>query len=238
MSSRWELEAVRKSQPDRPSVSIIIEERCFPIDDRTQVTPMVRWNRCCASSRGTTPRGTTSRGSSWTCPPCAHACSLLSVVESVSAASLSRGRIKAFVRLHGMLADPPFRTLEEAKRLARRRLPKVLFDRIVDPMDPTQQTLAENTRVFDDVLFRPRAATYIPKRDLAVTVLGTDISFPVMLACPGTNRIWHPDGEKAAAIAAERAAYCNILPPWARAIRWRRCERFRTCTADLYVARS
>ena len=41
-------------------------------------------------------------------------------------------------------------------------------------------------------------------------MLGTDISFPVMLACPGTNRIWHHDGEKAAAIAAERAGTINI----------------------------
>ena len=110
-----------------------------------------------------------------------------------------------------MPADPPFRTLEEAKTLARRRLPRALFDRIVDPMDPLQKTLAENTRVFDDVLFRPRAATYIPKRDLSTTVLGTPISFPVMLACPGTNRIWHPDGEKAAAAAAERAGTINVV---------------------------
>jgi isopentenyl diphosphate isomerase/L-lactate dehydrogenase-like FMN-dependent dehydrogenase len=109
-----------------------------------------------------------------------------------------------------MRTNPPFATLDEAEALARRRLPKVLFNRIIEPMAPKQKTLAENTRVFDDVLFRPKAATYIAKRDLSTTVLGTEISFPVLLASPGTNRIWHPDGEKAAAAAAGRAGTIDI----------------------------
>ena len=109
-----------------------------------------------------------------------------------------------------MRRKPPFATLEEAEALARRRLPKVLYERIVDPVTPTQRTLKENTRVFDDVLFRPNAATYVAERHLATTVLGTEISFPVLLASPGTNRLWHPDGEKAAAAAAGRAGTIDI----------------------------
>jgi isopentenyl diphosphate isomerase/L-lactate dehydrogenase-like FMN-dependent dehydrogenase len=107
--------------------------------------------------------------------------------------------------------SPIFATLDEAEVQARRRLPRVLFNRIIEPMDPKQKTLAENTRVFDDVLFRPKAATYIAERDLSTTVLGAKISFPVLLACPGTNRLWHPDGEKAAAAAAGRAGTIDIF---------------------------
>jgi isopentenyl diphosphate isomerase/L-lactate dehydrogenase-like FMN-dependent dehydrogenase len=106
--------------------------------------------------------------------------------------------------------NSPFATLADAEALARRRLPKVLFNRIIEPIDSTQKTLAENSRVFDDVLFRPKAATYFNQRDLSTTVLGSHLSFPVILACPGTNRIWHPDGEKAAAAAAGRAGTINI----------------------------
>ena len=86
-----------------------------------------------------------------------------------------------------MRTNPPFATLDEAEAFERRRLPKVLFNRIIEPMAPKQKTLAENTRVFDDVLFRPKAATYIAKRDLSTTVLGTEISFPVLLASPGAE---------------------------------------------------
>jgi len=107
--------------------------------------------------------------------------------------------------------SPIFASLDEAEVQARRRLPAVLFNRIVEPMDPKQKTLSENARLFDDVLFRPKAATYIAERDLSTTVLGTEISFPVLLACPGTNRLWHPDGEKAAAVAAGRAGTIDIV---------------------------
>ncbi|HWD25458.1 MAG TPA: alpha-hydroxy acid oxidase, partial [Acidimicrobiales bacterium] len=72
-------------------------------------------------------------------------------------------------------------------------------------------TGSENTRIFDDVLFRPRAATVFEKRDLKTTVLGTEISMPLLLACPGSGRLFHPEGDRAASAAAARAGTINVV---------------------------
>jgi isopentenyl diphosphate isomerase/L-lactate dehydrogenase-like FMN-dependent dehydrogenase len=101
----------------------------------------------------------------------------------------------------------PFTSIDEAYRLARRRLPPTLYRRI-DTGFPTQHA---NIRAFDDVLFVPRAATVYEERDLRTSVLGTKIAFPVLLASPGGSRLIHPDGEKAAAAAATRAGTINTV---------------------------
>jgi isopentenyl diphosphate isomerase/L-lactate dehydrogenase-like FMN-dependent dehydrogenase len=61
------------------------------------------------------------------------------------------------------------------------------------------------------VLFRPRAATVFKTRDLTTSVLGTEISMPLLLACPGSGRMFHPQGEKATAAAAGRAGTINVV---------------------------
>jgi isopentenyl diphosphate isomerase/L-lactate dehydrogenase-like FMN-dependent dehydrogenase len=109
-----------------------------------------------------------------------------------------------------MASSEPFRTLAQAEAMARRRLPPALFDRISEPMGGSRRTCVENTRIFDDVLFRPKAATYVAARDLTTTVLGGEISLPVLLACPGSNRLLHPDGEPGAAAAATAAGTIDI----------------------------
>ena len=99
---------------------------------------------------------------------------------------------------------PPFATIDDALHLARRRLPRSLFEMICDPGH-------ENTRIFDDVLFRPRAAVVFEKHDLTTSVLGTEISMPVLLACPGGVRMFHPEGEKATTAAAGRAGTIDVV---------------------------
>lgn len=91
--------------------------------------------------------------------------------------------------------------IEDLRRMARRRLPKVVFD-YLDGGAEGEVTLRENCRVFDDVIFRPRQAVAIGKCNLSTRVLGQDIAFPAMLAPVGYSRLMHPDGEVAAAQAA------------------------------------
>ena len=100
----------------------------------------------------------------------------------------------------------PFATLDDASHLAQKRLPRTLANLVCGTGKPH-----ENVRVFDDVLFRPRAATVFEKRDLTTSVLGTEISMPLLLACPGGGRMFHPQGEKATAVAAERAGTINVV---------------------------
>jgi isopentenyl diphosphate isomerase/L-lactate dehydrogenase-like FMN-dependent dehydrogenase len=100
--------------------------------------------------------------------------------------------------------------IEDLRRLARQRVPKPVFD-YLDGGAEGELTLAENCRVFRDVIFRPRGAVDIGACDLKTRVLGHEISFPVMLAPVGYSRLMHPDGEVAAAHAAGEAGTGYIL---------------------------
>jgi isopentenyl diphosphate isomerase/L-lactate dehydrogenase-like FMN-dependent dehydrogenase len=72
-------------------------------------------------------------------------------------------------------------------------------------------TLRENTRAFQDISFRPRGAVATKQCDLAVRVLGQELSFPAMLAPIGYSRLMHPGGEVVAAKAAGEAGTAYIL---------------------------
>jgi len=91
--------------------------------------------------------------------------------------------------------------IADLRRLAQRRLPKVVFD-YLDGGAEGEVTLRENSRVFEDVTFRPRQAVAIEKCDLSTRVLGHETAFPAMLAPVGYSRLMHPGGEVAAAQAA------------------------------------
>ena len=98
----------------------------------------------------------------------------------------------------------------DLRPLARRRLPKAVFD-YLDGGAEGEVTLRENCRVFDDVTFRPRHAVAVPDCDLRTRVLGFDVSFPALLAPVGYSRLMHPDGEAGAARAAGAAGTAYIL---------------------------
>jgi L-lactate dehydrogenase (cytochrome) len=100
--------------------------------------------------------------------------------------------------------------IEDLRRLAQRRLPKAVFD-YLDGGAEAEATLAENCRVFRDVIFRPRSAVAVGGCDLKTRVLGHELSFPAMLAPVGYSRLMHPEGEVAAARAAGEAGTGYIL---------------------------
>ena len=106
----------------------------------------------------------------------------------------------------------PFKVIniEDLRRLARWRLPKPVFD-YLDGGAEDEITLRENTRAFQDIRFRPRGAIATKKCDLAVRVLGQELSFPAMLAPIGYSRLMHPGGEVAAAKAAGDAGTAYTL---------------------------
>src|SRR6266851_8279935 len=98
----------------------------------------------------------------------------------------------------------------DLRRLAQDRVPKAVFD-YLDGGAESEITLRENCRAFEEITFRPRQAVAISKCDLRTTVLGTEISFPAMLAPVGYSRLMHPGGEVAAARAAGEAGTGYIL---------------------------
>src|SRR5689334_18336601 len=88
--------------------------------------------------------------------------------------------------------------IEDLRRVAQRRIPKVVFDYLDGGADG-EVTLRENCRVFDDVVFRPRQAVKLLQCNLSTRVLDFDITFPAILAPVGYSRMMHPGGEVAAA---------------------------------------
>ncbi|HUE57872.1 MAG TPA: alpha-hydroxy acid oxidase [Candidatus Udaeobacter sp.] len=108
------------------------------------------------------------------------------------------------------VASPRVINIDDLRRLARRRLPRVIFD-YLDGGAEGEVTLRENCRVFDDVTFRPRQAVAIAKCELSTRVLGLNLSFPAILAPVGYSRLMHPEGELAAAAAAGSAGIAYTL---------------------------
>jgi isopentenyl diphosphate isomerase/L-lactate dehydrogenase-like FMN-dependent dehydrogenase len=105
-----------------------------------------------------------------------------------------------------------FDSVAEAERLARRRLPDAMFDRLNRGVDDSTTFIA-NRRAFGEVSFRPRAAAVVPARSTRTTVLGAEVSTPVLLAPVGALRLQHPAGVRAAVAAAARfGTACAISP--------------------------
>lgn len=100
--------------------------------------------------------------------------------------------------------------VEDLRSLARRRLPRVVFD-YVDGGAEDEITLRENCRVFQGITFRPRQAALTGGSDLRTRVLGTELALPLILAPVGYSRIIHPQGEAGAARAAGKAGTAYAL---------------------------
>lgn len=108
------------------------------------------------------------------------------------------------------VAPPRVVNIEDLRRAARRRLPRVVFDYIDGGADG-ENTLRENCRAFDSLTFRPLCAVETPPSDLRTTVLGTPLSMPIMLGPVGSCRMFYPRGEEAAARAAGEAGTLYAL---------------------------
>ena len=100
--------------------------------------------------------------------------------------------------------------VEDLRRAAKRRLPRVVFD-YIDGGAEDEWTLRANCRAFETVTLRPRCAVATPVCDLRTTVLGTSLSIPVILAPVGSCRLMYPRGEEAAARAAGEAGIICTL---------------------------
>src|SRR6267154_1086504 len=104
-------------------------------------------------------------------------------------------------RLSRSVQAPGVLNIEDLRRRAKGRLPRVVFD-YIDGGAEDESTLRTNCRAFEAVTLRPRCAVATPVCDLRATVLGTSISMPLILAPVGSCRVMFPRGEEAAARAA------------------------------------
>jgi isopentenyl diphosphate isomerase/L-lactate dehydrogenase-like FMN-dependent dehydrogenase len=105
---------------------------------------------------------------------------------------------------------PRIINIEDLRRAAKRRLPRVVFD-YIDGGAEDERTLRANCHAFEEVTFRPRCAVATPACDLRVSVLGISLSMPLILAPVGSSRLMYARGEEAAAGAAGAAGIAYAL---------------------------
>ena len=120
------------------------------------------------------------------------------------------GRSEPVRHVSRSLEPPRVVNIADLRRLAKRRLPRVVFDYIDGGADG-EVTLGENCRAFDTVIFRPRCAVATPSCDVRTTVLGLPLSLPLLLAPVGSSRLFYPRGEEVAARAAGAAGTAYTL---------------------------
>jgi isopentenyl diphosphate isomerase/L-lactate dehydrogenase-like FMN-dependent dehydrogenase len=113
-------------------------------------------------------------------------------------------------RPHPAIRSPRVVNVEDLRRLARRRLPQIIFE-YIDGGAEDEVTLRANRDAFAAVTFRPRQAVAVPVCDLRTAVLGAELALPALLAPVGYSRAMHPDGELGAARAAGAAGTGYIL---------------------------
>jgi isopentenyl diphosphate isomerase/L-lactate dehydrogenase-like FMN-dependent dehydrogenase len=116
---------------------------------------------------------------------------------------------RSLLELVRAAARPPDRvtraaSVDDLRALARRRLPRMVFD-FVDGAAEEEWTAAANRTAFRELPLAPRALTGVSAPVTATELLGTPVSLPVVLGPAGLAGLVHADAEPAVAAAAARA---------------------------------
>jgi heme/flavin dehydrogenase (mycofactocin system) len=98
------------------------------------------------------------------------------------------------------MANKWFETVAVAQRRAKRHLPASVYGALVAGAE-AGLTIDDNVKAFREIGFSPHVAGLPATREMATTVMGQDISLPVIISPTGVQAV-HPDGEVAVARAA------------------------------------
>ncbi|NBQ43818.1 MAG: alpha-hydroxy-acid oxidizing enzyme, partial [Mycobacteriaceae bacterium] len=98
------------------------------------------------------------------------------------------------------MADQWFETVAIAQQRARKRLPKAVYSALLAGSEKGL-TYSDNVEAFSELGFAPHVIGATEKRDLSTTVMGQQVSLPVLISPTGVQAV-HPDGEVAVARAA------------------------------------
>lgn len=87
-----------------------------------------------------------------------------------------------------------------AQARAKKRLPKSVYGALIAGTE-RGLSMNDNMSAFDELGIRPVTAGQSPSRDLTTSIMGQQISMPVLISPTGVQAV-HPDGELAVARAA------------------------------------
>ena len=93
--------------------------------------------------------------------------------------------------------------IDDFRELARRRLPWPVFDYIDGGADD-ELTKARNTAAFAEVDLVPDVLAGVAEIDTSCTIMGRTSALPLMLSPTALQRVFHWQGERAVARAAEK----------------------------------
>ena len=99
-----------------------------------------------------------------------------------------------------MARDIWFETVAIAQQRAKKRLPKSVYSSLISASEKGV-SVGDNVAAFSELGFAPHVVGAAAKRDLSTTVMGQEISLPVIISPTGVQAV-HPDGEVAVARAA------------------------------------
>ena len=100
-------------------------------------------------------------------------------------------------------------TVEDARKISKRKLPKMVWD-FIDGGADGELAVAANRRSLDEIYLRPRFLTDVSRRDISTNIFGERAAIPFILSPAGMATIAHPQGELAVAKAASStgAIFC------------------------------
>lgn len=101
--------------------------------------------------------------------------------------------------------------IEDIRRLAKRRLPRAVFE-VIEGGAGDDLTLTANRADLERITLLPRSLVDVKGIDLTTTVVGQKVSMPVMLAPASFGRMADPEAERAVAKAAARFGAGYIMP--------------------------
>ena len=93
--------------------------------------------------------------------------------------------------------------VQDFRKLARQRLPGPVFH-YIDGAADDELTQRRNTEAFASCDLVPNVLAGVDSVDLRTTVMGREIAMPLMLSPTALQRLFHWQGERAVARAAER----------------------------------
>jgi (S)-mandelate dehydrogenase len=94
-------------------------------------------------------------------------------------------------------------SIEDLRRMARRRLPRAVFD-FFDGGAESETTLRRNSEAFESIEFSPRIMVDVSSRNLAASILGKPARLPLIIAPTGLAALGWPQADIALARAAGR----------------------------------
>jgi L-lactate dehydrogenase (cytochrome) len=93
--------------------------------------------------------------------------------------------------------------VEDMRLLAKQRLPGPIFH-YIDGAADDEVTYRRNTQAFDECDLVPNVLTGVENVDMSVTVMGAKLDMPIFCSPTALQRLFHHDGERAVARAAEK----------------------------------